>query len=275
MGERDRPRLRHTFNDVAELYDRARPGYPAQLFDDLVGLTGIGPGSRVLEIGCGTGQATVPLAMRGCQITAVELGAGMAEAARANLAGFPSVEVVTAAFEDWPLPAEPFDAVVSATAFHWIDPEVRLVKTAQALRRAGALAIIATHHVAGGDEAFFAEVQRCYEYWDSTTPPGLRLSAAAEVPQGEELGGSTLFGPPVFRRYQWELSYSTAAYLALLSTYSGHRALTPTARAGLLDCIGELIDNRHEGRVTKRYLNELQVARSQPARGQPAPRHRP
>ena len=69
-------RLRVTFDGDAERYDRARPGYPAATFDDLLALTGLGPGARVLEIGCGTGQATVPLAERGCQIVAVELGAG-------------------------------------------------------------------------------------------------------------------------------------------------------------------------------------------------------
>ena len=97
-------RLRATFNEAAELYDRARPGYPSRMFDELADLVGLAPGCRVLEIGCGTGQATMPLAERGCQVVAVEVGAEMAGVARRNLAPFPSVEVVTAAFEDWPLP---------------------------------------------------------------------------------------------------------------------------------------------------------------------------
>ena len=78
MTGEDRGRLRATFDQAAELYDRARPRYPAALFDDLAGLTGIGPGSRVLEIGPGTGQATVTLAERGCRVVAVELGADLA-----------------------------------------------------------------------------------------------------------------------------------------------------------------------------------------------------
>jgi SAM-dependent methyltransferase len=115
--ERDRrERLRASFDKAAELYDRARPRYPAALFEDLADLTGIGPGSRVLEIGPGTGQATLPLAERGCRVVAVELGPDLAAVARRNLARFPTVEVVTAAFEDWPLPSEPFDLVLAATA---------------------------------------------------------------------------------------------------------------------------------------------------------------
>jgi SAM-dependent methyltransferase len=171
MASTDHERLRATFNQAADLYDRARPGYPPALFDDLAELAGVRPGCRVLEIGPGTGQATVPLAERGCHIVAVELGADLAAVARRNLAHFPEAQVVNAAFEDWPLPAEPFDVVLAATAFHWIDPAVRVAKAADALRPGGALATIATHHVAGGDEGFFVESQACYERWDPDTPP--------------------------------------------------------------------------------------------------------
>jgi SAM-dependent methyltransferase len=165
MAEADRARSRATFDEAAERYDRARPGYPPAVFDDLAELAGVGPGCRVLEIGCGTGQAAVPLAERGCGIVAVELGAGLAAVARRNLACFPDTRVVVAAFEDWPLPPEPFDVVVAATAFHWVDPAVRVARAADALRPVGALAVIATHHVAGGDQGFFAEVQDCYLRW--------------------------------------------------------------------------------------------------------------
>jgi SAM-dependent methyltransferase len=176
-------RLRGAFDEAAELYDRARPGYPAELFDELERQAGIGPGCRVLEIGSGTGQATLPLAERGCEIVAVELGARMAAVARRKLARFPSVEAVTAAFEDWPLPAEPFDLVLAATAWHWLDPAVRARKAAAALRPGGALATIATHHIAEGTAGFFVDVQACYERWDPETPPGLRLPRAADVPE--------------------------------------------------------------------------------------------
>jgi len=262
MTQEDRERLRATFDQAAELYDRVRPGYPPALFDDLAGLAGMGPGSRVLEIGPGTGQATVPLAERGCRVVAVELGADLAAVVRRNLARFPAVEVVAAAFEDWPLPSEPFDLVLAATSFHWLDPAVRVVKAADALRPGGTLATVATHHVAGGDESFFAEAQACYIRWDPATPPdGAPLRAAADIPSSsDELDRSHRFGPVTFRRYEWELPYTTASYLEVLLTYSGHRALDPAAKAGLLDCIANLIDSGYGGRITKRYLTELRVA---------------
>jgi SAM-dependent methyltransferase len=254
--------LRDTFDEAPELYDRVRPGYPEEAFEDLTALARLRPGSRVLELGCGTGQATVPLATRGFEVVAIELGAGLADVARRNLAAFPAVDIVNAAFEEWPLPSAPFDAVVAATSFHWLDPEVRLAKVADALRAGGALAVIATHHVAGGDGSFFAEVQRCYELWMPGTAQGLRLPKAGDVPHhdGDDFEAGGLFTEAVFRRYERELTYSTREYRELLLSYSGHRALEPDAREGLLACIGELIDTRFGGRIAKRYMTELTIA---------------
>ena len=252
---------RRTFDDAADLYDRVRPTYPPQLFDDLADLADLRSESRVLEIGCGTGQATIALAERGYEIVAVELGANMGALARRHLARFPRVHVVVSAFEEWPLPVERFDAVVSATAFHWLDPAVRVIKSADALRPGGTLATIHIHHITGGDQNFWVEVQRCYERWDPKTPPLLGLLSAADVaPDAAELDQSGRFGPITFRRYEWNVSYSTGSYLDLLRTYSDHRALEPRARDGLLVCIGDLIDSRYEGCVTKGYLAELWLA---------------
>lgn len=218
-------------------------------------------GSRVLEIGCGTGQAAVDLAKRGYEVVAVEIGAELAAIARRRLARFPATEVIVADFEHWELPTEPFDAVVSATAFHWIDPEIRFVKAADALLPGGLLAVIDTDHVSGGTEQFFVDVQDCYECWDPKTEPGLTLPAAGDVEANrDEAAQSGRFGPVTVRHYEWEGAYSTFDYLELLLTYSGHLALELRARAGLLDCIAALIDNRYGGSITKRYLTGVRLA---------------
>jgi hypothetical protein len=140
-----------------------------------------------------------------------------------------------------------------------------MTRAADALRPGGALAVVATQHVAGGSEEFFVEVQDCYERFDPDAQPGLRLPAAADVDtsdHADEVARSGRFGPVVFRRYAWDLTYTTAEYLAVLRTYSGHRALPPQAGEGLLECIAALIDGRYGGRVTKRYLTELRVSRT-------------
>ncbi|MFF4505250.1 class I SAM-dependent methyltransferase [Streptomyces sp. NPDC001401] len=253
--------LRETFNEAAELYDRARPRYPRALVGELARATGLGPDSRVLEIGPGTGQLTLALAEFGCRITAVELGDAMADVARRRLRAFPRVQVQVAAFEEWELPREPFDLVVCATAFHWVDPAVRVVKAAQALRPGGQLALVTTEHVAGGTVEFFARAQSCYERWDPATPPGLRLQPASDVTMYTgELDDFAHFEQITMARCTQDLTYTTDQYIDVLLTYAGHRALDETAQRGLLACLRQLIDTRYGGSVTKRYLHELIVA---------------
>ncbi|MGP3971586.1 class I SAM-dependent methyltransferase [Streptomyces sp. 6N223] len=255
---RDASELRETFDEVAEVYDRARPRYPRELVARLLA----GCGRRVLEVGPGTGQLTAELAADGRAVTAVELGPALAEVARRRLAGHPGARahVEVANFETWPLPPEPFDAVVFATSFHWIDPAVRLAKAARALRPGGLLAVVTTHHVGSGgsSSAFFARVQGCYERWMPGTPPGLRLRHESEVATDTgELAADDRFGEVRVYRSARDVTYSAEEYLEVLSTYSGHRALDPGARARLFGCVRALIDGEHGGRVTKRYLHEL------------------
>jgi SAM-dependent methyltransferase len=255
-------RLRRTFEEVPELYDRARPNYPSQVFDDLALLAPPPEHRRIVEIGCGTGQATGQLAERGYRITCVELGEQLAAAARRKLSAFPHVHVVNAAFETWQPAESDFDAVVAFTAFHWIDPALRYERSASLLRAGGVLAIVATEHVlpVGGDR-FFAEVQADYIATTDETdesPP----SPPEDVPDlSSEIEGSRLFGDVTVHRYLWDVSYSADEYLALLDTYSGHRTLDEAVRGRLYAAIRRRIDERPGGTVRKTYLAMLNIAR--------------
>jgi SAM-dependent methyltransferase len=126
------------FDTVAAEYDRHRPTYPDELIDEACHAGGLGPGDRVLEIGCGTGQLTRSLVARGLSVTAVEPGQNLI-----SLAGHiaPGVEFVNRRFEDAELP-EPFAAAFSAAAFHWLDPEVSWRKVARSLTPGGLFALI-------------------------------------------------------------------------------------------------------------------------------------
>jgi SAM-dependent methyltransferase len=253
--------LRTIFDEDPELYDRMRPAYPAPLFADLVEHGDLGPGHRLLEIGAGTGKATAPLSATGCHLLAIEPGPQLAAFTARRFAASPNVEVVNAYFEDWSPPAERFDIVLAATAFHWLDPEVRVQKAAEVLRPGGSLVVVDTHHVAGGTNQFFVDVQRCYERFDPSTTPELRLPTASQVSRRAATAGSALFDPATIRRYLWNEPYPASEYIDLLMTYSGHRALPPAARAGLLDCVRQLIENQYGGQITKRYMAQVSIAR--------------
>jgi len=263
-------RLGRIFDEDAGTYDEVRPTYPSELFDELVRRASLGSGSRVLEIGAGTGQATLELAKRGFEIVALEPGPNLARIATERLRAFPAARVEIQTFEEWDPPTEPFDAVVAATSFHWLDPSSRLSRCAAVLRAGGHLGIISTHHVAGGTTAFFHEVQRCYERYMPGTEPGLRLPSEDALPADpEELLHADAFGRIARLSFAREATYSSDEYTRLLMTYSGHRALHEDARKDLLECIRRLIDGRYAGRITKRYLFRLTLAER--ARREPTP----
>lgn len=251
-----------TFDEVAALYHRVRPRYPSALFDIVGALPDLGAGSRVLELGAGTGIATEPLLERGFDVTAIEPGSALVEVARTELARHANVRWLGTRFEEWPVPAQPFDVVFSATAFHWIDPRIRVAKAAAALRTGGYLAIAGYHHVAGGDTAFFASIQKCYGIWMPGATSHEQLLEADQIkPATAELTRDGLFEEPMVHRWVTEEVHDRAGYLDLLSTYSGHRLLDHDRRAGLFACIGDRIDRMPGQRVRKAYLHELIVAR--------------
>jgi ubiquinone/menaquinone biosynthesis C-methylase UbiE len=130
------------FDEVAAEYDRRRPTYPDELVDQACRVAGIGSGDQVLEVGCGSGQLTRALLARGLRVTALEPGKSLIALARQNLAGGGEVEFVNAQFEDALLPREQFQAVFSASAFHWVDPKVSWQKAADVLVRGGTLALV-------------------------------------------------------------------------------------------------------------------------------------
>jgi cyclopropane fatty-acyl-phospholipid synthase-like methyltransferase len=130
------------FNEVAVEYDRNRPAYPDALVDRACEVSGIGGGDRVLEIGCGTGQLTRSLLARGLRVTALEPGDQLIRIAEENLRDAGDVEFVHARLEDMRLPRESYEAVFSASAIHWVDPDLGWRKIADALAPNGTLALI-------------------------------------------------------------------------------------------------------------------------------------
>lgn len=257
--------LATTFDTAAELYERARPGYPQRLFADLAASAGLeGAGARVLEIGAGTGKATRGLLGRGWRVVALEPGPELAAVAGRVLAGLGDVEIVVAPFERWEAgDLARFDLVFAATSWHWLDPEVAYRRAAELLRSGGHLAIVATEHVMPPDgDDFFRQVEAAYDKvgmgdgLGGPAPP-----QAIEAPDVAAIGSSGFFAPPIVHRYVWGQEYTAEEYLGVLSTYSGHIAASAQQRETLFTRIRGMIAARPSATVCKHYLNTLQIAR--------------
>jgi SAM-dependent methyltransferase len=267
MDDRDRRHLGGVFNEVPELYDRVRPTYPDELFADLVGITGMHARSSVLEVGCGTGQATRSLAALGCSVTAVEPGAGMAALARERLASFPNVEVETSSFEEWDARGRRFDVLVAASSWHWVDPSIGWRRAHDVLRPGGWIALLG--HVVvrrPGEPEVYAETADLHERFAPGNPDWGHPPLEDEVRATEEgwgppndLGG--LFGPTSVRWYPTVQWFDGDGFADLLRSTSLYRRLDPATREPLLDAIAERIRTQMGDRASRRYLSVLRVGR--------------
>ena len=142
LPESSARRYGKVFDQIAAEYDRHRPAYPDELIDQACRVAGIGSGDHVLEVGCGSGQLTRGLVARGLHVTALEPGKSLMALARQNLEGAGEVEFVNAQFEDALFAREQFQAVFSASAFHWVDPKVSWQNAADVLVPGGTLALV-------------------------------------------------------------------------------------------------------------------------------------
>jgi SAM-dependent methyltransferase len=254
---------RSTFDAAAELYDRARPRYPEALFDTLIERTGLRRGDAVLEIGAGTGIATLPLARRGLVVTAIELGENLSAIARGRVAEHAQVEVINVDFEGWRPPmTNVFDVVVAATSWHWIDPSVGFRKVAACLRPGGHLAVWSTGHVfpPGGDD-FFEQIQDVYdEIGEGLGPDAVWPTPAELAPPGLGTSSGGIFATTSVDRFDWEIVYDADAYIDLLNTFSGHLTMAGWQRDRLFSEIRRRLSLRPDGLLRRHWGAVLEIA---------------
>lgn len=257
-----RERRRNSFDAVAATYADARPAYLSAVFDELARL--VPPPARVLEIGPGPGVATLPLAERGYAVVGVELGANLAQVARTRLAAYPRVRIVQADFEAWEADDEaPFDLVLAASSWHWLDPATAYGRVHALLRPGGCLALLSNH----GRPGRRGSPPRAF--WDATGELYRRHAPALATRRGphpvpdrrSEVRRSGLFAGVTRRTWWWRRDFDGPAYRALLTTYSDHATLAPAQRTALLDAIGQLIDREFGGRAPLQWMTELVTAR--------------
>jgi SAM-dependent methyltransferase len=240
-----RLRRRVLFDEVAGLYAATRAGYPAEIVDELIGTAGLRPGSAVLEIACGTGQLTASLAGRGFALTAIDIGPSMvAEAQRAL--GPSAARFLVSSFEDLAAPADSFDLIVCATAFHWIDPAVRFTKAARLLRPGGWLALLSTGE--GYDDPVGAALR---QMWIDRSTDGGAWTRLARPTDADLINTSGLFEPAIKRDHVRRTTMPVDAVLGLENTRSNSLSWPPEERAQFTAQLRQLLAGRSEVELTQ------------------------
>lgn len=219
--------LRTTFNEDVQNYDIARPDYPKELFIDILSyLDERKAGKSAIEIGIGTGQATKPFLDAGFQITAIELGDKLAAYAAEKFRAYPSLHILCADFmEAAPESAGSFDLLYAATAFHWLPKPDGYLRAKEMLRDGGVIALFWNHpYMRRQDDPTNLAAAEVY---DRLRPAGkeiLEFQESMTEPILAELRASG-FRNAQAKLYHRMRTLTTEQYIALLHTYSDHRAL--------------------------------------------------
>jgi SAM-dependent methyltransferase len=256
-------RRRLSFGGVADLYDRSRPSYPEALVDDILEYAGAAKADRAVEVGAGTGKATVLFASRGLSVTAIEPSAEMATIARRNCAGFENVTIEETEFERWRPPGHQFRLVFSGQAWHWVSPQAGYAVARAALCDGGALAVFWNRPVWSACDLREAigEAYRQNGHAGDTNDPMNPVARFEDDSWSIEIAGAPGFDGVEVRRYRWHHDYTAAEYCGLLSTHSPCLILDPPERERLLSGIAAAIDGEG-GSFRMPYVTVLGLARA-------------
>jgi len=254
--------IRLTFDQVPDLYQRVRPTCPPELLDRVFEQLSDRP--RIVEVGPGTGQLTADLLARGAHVTAVELGPNLARAVTERFADSDRLTVVNAPFETASLPTSAFDAVVSANAYHWIEPTQRTARPVELLVPSGWLGIVELMQVESEvDRGYFDRVQPIYEAfgdarvdWDAPTHESATPKFVAELTE------SDLFADPALYRVPWNQTYTTAEYHDLMLTYSNMRMMPDDERDALVAQLTAVVDDELGGTITRPLVATMTLAQA-------------
>jgi len=249
------------FDEIVVNYDKARPEYPSKLFADIFNYAS---GKKALEIGAGTGKATKPFLDAGYDVTAVEMGANMADFLRAK---FKNLNVIVSTFEEAELD-DTYDLIYAANAIHWVDAEIGLPKIFRLLKNGGVCALFRYNGVPDDGEELYEEIQAIYEkhyrtYYQESERPYKDVYGNPEqilyrfgCKELSDYGFSDIS----MKLYDAVIPYTAEEYIELLETLADHRSLPDENKKLLYTNIKEAII-RHGGILNAGHTYQLYMGR--------------
>ncbi len=267
--ERDR---RTHFDEIVVNYDRIRPDYPVELYEDIVKYTGRKSSAKAIEIGAGTGKATAPFLNAGYEVTAVEIGAKMAEFLLDKYKGYKGLNVIIDSFENISFDENSFDLIYAASAFHWVDAKIGCPKAFRLLKNSGVIALFRYNEMSAHENELSKEIKKLYDkyyfthYTSKHWQPQRKTKAELEKPSRilVDFGFESLqqygFIDVSMKFYDFTRSYSADDYITWLDTMADHRGLPESNKTALYASVKEAI-LRNGGRYTLDYVFQLYMGR--------------
>jgi SAM-dependent methyltransferase len=260
-SSKDLEQRKNWYSPAAEAYNKTRPRYPQNLIDQVVEVAKFSSDSKILEVGCGPGTATVAFAQLGCSMICLEPNPDFYQLAQHNCQPYSQVEIQNTSFEEWTLEPLEFDAVLAASSFHWISPEVGCPKAANALQENGYLILL-----------WNKELQPCYEVYQSLSKvyqvhaPTLDRYEDRKTQEDilKELGNlvidSGLFKNLICGQVTSDVTYTADEYLMLLNTYSPYLKLEPHNKKRLFTELRHQIEHSFGGSIQLSYISAFHIA---------------
>lgn len=239
---KDKMDLRTTFNTDEFNYDKARPDYPSELFEGIFKYSNPSANSSVLEIGIGTGQATLPFLKKNYNLTAVELGNRLAEYCKQKFSPYENINIINNDFLEANLPENSFDLIFSATAFHWIPKDSGYTKVKSLLKPNGVFALFWNHpYVSNTEDKTNLASMAIYQKYrpNDKTPIQFDESKCQVIINELAQFGFTDIQSKIYRRTR---NLTSEEYVNLIRTYSDHNALPEQIRLAFEQDMKEAID---------------------------------
>jgi SAM-dependent methyltransferase len=249
------------YSPAAEAYNRARPRYPQSIIDQVIDVAQLSPDSALLEVGCGPGTATLSFAPLGCSMLCLEPNPDFYQLAIKNCQAHPQIEILNTSFEEWSVRAEPFDAVLAASSFHWIPTEVGYPKAAQALKPGGTLILLWNKELQPS-EAVYQHLSAIYQ----VHAPELDRyeDQATQFKILDHLGQLALdsghFKNVVPGYVEVATTHTADQYLTLLQTYSPYLKLNTERRDALFKELRDYIEVHLDDCLPLSHLSAFHIA---------------
>jgi ubiquinone/menaquinone biosynthesis C-methylase UbiE len=257
---------RTTFANISELYDKARISYPQPLINDIIDFSKLEKRDKILDVGCGTGQATILFAQKSFNVVGLDLGKDLIEVARKKCSSFSNVDFEISTFEDADFPDELFDLIISGMAWHWIKPEGREEKAYKILKENGTLALFWSYQ-RKWESSFVQTVGKVLDNYGGIDrgPAGSKVKQISDSLHNE-FRKSKLFSQVELKEYDEDIQFTKEKYLNLVVSYGWVQKLSEEKRNQLIEDLQELLKKYEEPLIVPyRYVLVLARKSQSPA----------